>query len=89
MSKLYQVVGLYDASNGADRILDAKPWVCTFATEAEANEACKIANDFYFEKCKIPCEFEVREIDTDNLYTLDSLKATLDDEYTECWDPNS
>ena len=36
MSKIYQVVGLYDASCGEDSIMDASPIVKSFATKEEA-----------------------------------------------------
>lgn len=87
MSKIYQVVGLYDASCGEDSIMDASPIVKSFATREEADEACSVINDFYFERCKIHCAFEVREVDLDTLDTLDSLKADLNREYAEGWDP--
>lgn len=85
MSKIYMVCGLYDASCGNDSILDADPYIKCFATEQEANQACTIVNEFYWEKCKIHCAFEVREIDLDNLCTIKKLKKELDKEYNECW----
>ena len=86
-NKLYQVVGLYDASNGVDRIMDAAPWIATFKTKEEADKACQLANDFYSDKVKIDCFFEVREIDLDNLNTVEGLTNTLNEEYEECWKP--
>lgn len=84
-NKIYMVCGLYDASCGSDSIMDASPWTAVFATKEEADKACEIANDFYFEKCHIDCAFEVREIDLDKLDTVESLKEDLDKEYKECW----
>lgn len=87
MNKIYQVVGLYDASCGADSIVDASPWVETFKTKEEAEKACELVNDFYFEKVGIHCAFEVREIDLDHLDTVESLNNELIEEYNECWNP--
>lgn len=86
-NKIYMVCGLYDASCGSDSIMDASPWTEYFATKEEAEQACEIVNDFYFERCKIPCQFGVREIDLNNLTTVESLKKELDKEYKECWSP--
>ena len=86
-NKIYMVCGLYDASCGDDRIMDASPWTAVFATKEEADKACDMVNDFYSEKCKIHCRFEVREIDLNNLCTIKVLKEDLDKEYKECWSP--
>ena len=88
-NKIYMVCGLYDASRGEDSVMDTSPWTEYFATKEEAEKACKIVNDFYFEKCKCYCEFEVREIDLNNLNTIKSLKEELDEEYDACWNPES
>jgi hypothetical protein len=85
-NKIYMVCGLFDASCGEDSIMDASPWTAVFATEKEANKACTMVNNFYYKKCHIYCEFEVREIDLDNLCTVESLKEELAKEYEECWE---
>lgn len=84
MTTLFQVIGIYDAFDGQESVINIKPLVATFATEAEAKEACELVNQFYFEKCKMPCAFEVRKV---KLQTIESLKASLDKEYVECWAP--
>ena len=86
-NKVYMVCGLYDASCGSDSIMDTGPWTAVFATEEEAKRACKMVNDFYSDKCKINCKFDVREIDINNLCTVDILRNDLDTEYKECWSP--
>ena len=82
-NKIYMVCGLYDPSRGDDSIMDASPWIACFKTREEAEEACETVNDFYFEKCHYDCDFEIREIDLDNLETLERLNQNLEQEYKD------
>jgi len=78
LNKIYLVSGIYDLDG-------IHLWTEYFKTKEEADQVCEIVEDFYTNKCNIPCLFSVREIDMDNLYTIDQLKKNLEDEYNNCW----
>lgn len=74
----YMVVGVVDPSCGDDSAIEVSPWVATFSSKEDADKACEMVNDFYYNKCKIPCNFEVREITS---ISLEDLQNDLDAEY--------
>lgn len=75
MTKIYQVRGIIDPTCGEPRFDDISTVHAEFKTQDEADNFCDFINDFYSEKCNAWCEFEVVEIDTDNLDDVETLKA--------------
>ena len=86
-NKIYAVCGAFDSA-AAGALDDVSIWMMYFKTKEEAEEACKIVEDFYTNRCEVACTFEVREIDLDEFSTIESLKEDLEDEYDNCWNPN-
>ncbi len=75
MSKIYQVRGIIDPSAGnCTKFDDIIAWHAEFATKEEATKCCDFINDFYFTDKNCWCEFEIIEIDTDNLDSADKIK---------------
>lgn len=82
MSKIYQVRGIIDPNAGCcTKFEDIGTWYAEFADKAEADECCKFVNDMYFNKYRSWCEFEVVEIDTDNLDSFAKIKQDMLNNY--------
>lgn len=83
-NKIYIVCGMVD-SDGSGALDDTFLWLDYYKTKEEAEKAEQIAEDFYYNRAKVDCTFEVREIDLNKFSTIEKLKADLDEEYNECW----
>lgn len=90
MDKIYQVRGILTTEYDNDCKFDDLSTVhAEFATQEEAEEFCKYITDFYFERCKVFCEFEIAEIDLTQLDTVDKLKQKFEHEYEICYNPEN
>lgn len=85
-NKIYEVCAIIDTAESY-KLRDMSIWTDYYKTKEEAEEARQIAEDFYDNRAKVDCIFEVREIDLNHLSTIEKLKADLDEEYNECWNP--
>lgn len=76
---IYMVSGLVDFSNGEDSAMDLSPWAGFYKTRAEAEEAKVLVTEHY-KDLNVSHSMEVREVNLDELDTLDKLKAELKEE---------
>jgi predicted CopG family antitoxin len=83
MTKIYQVRGIIDPTCGEPNFDDIGTVHAEFKTKKEAESFCDFINEYYSQKCKIWCEFEIAEIDLDNLDNVETLKADFNARYKE------